>query len=85
MQALSAGNVTAGNSTVYAPTDGLQPVYCLFTQPQYEGDKWCAMVGGGDVISGRKKMAQSVISHGGGWVEMFPVAYANTGGAGGGG
>ena len=39
MQAFSAGNVTVGNSTVYAPADGLQLVYCLFTQPQYEGDK----------------------------------------------
>lgn len=77
MQALSAGNVTAGNLTVYAPADGQQPVYCLFTQPQYEGDVWCARVGGGDVISGRKSMAQSVISRGGGWEELFPVAYAN--------
>ena len=58
VQTLNTGNLMAGNKTVYAPADGLQPVYCLFTQPQYEeGDKWRARVGGGDLIRGRKSVA----------------------------
>lgn len=32
------------------------------------------------MISGRENMAQSVVSYGGGWLELFPVACATTGG-----
>lgn len=67
--------------TVIGPTDGPDPVCCLFTEPKFGGNAWCVGVGGDDVLPQWKDKAQSVSCHNGGQVWLYPKEYGDAGAA----
>lgn len=71
-----------GTSTFHisAPNDGPDPVCCLFTEPSFGGNVWCAGVGGGDILPQWKDKPQSVSCHGGGQIWLYADHYNDAGG-----
>ncbi len=67
--------------TIAGPTDGPDPVCCLFTQPRFGGNVWCVGVGGGDLLPQWKDQPQSVSCHNGGWVWLYAKEYGDAGAA----
>lgn len=67
--------------TAIGPTDGPDPVCCLFTEPKFGGNAWCVGMGGDDVLPQWKNKAQSVSCHNGGQVWLCPKEYGDAGAA----
>ena len=66
---------------ITGPNDGPDPVCCLFSLPSFNGNVWCAGVGGGDVLPQWKNEAQSVSCHAGANVWLYANSYGDIGGA----
>ncbi len=65
--------------TVIGPTDGPDPVCCLFTEPKFGGNVWCMGGGGEDTLPQWKDKAQSITCHNGGQVWLYAKEYGDAG------
>lgn len=77
------GNNKDGNAnfTIAGPTDGPDPVCCLFAEPSFGGDVWCMGIGGGNTLPQWTNVPQSVSCHGGANVWLYAKEYGDAGGA----
>ena len=67
--------------TIKGPTDGPDPVCCLFSETQFGGNVWCVGVGGGNTLPQWSDVPQSVSCHNGGNVWLYAQSYGDAGGA----
>ena len=67
--------------TVKAPNDGLNPVFCLFSDVSFGGNVWCVGIGGGGTLPQWKHMAQSVSCYAGANMWLYAKEYGDVGGA----
>ncbi len=67
--------------TIVGPTDGPEPVCCLFTKPSFGGNVWCMSVSKGKVLPQWEDQAQSVSCHNGAQVWLYAKEYGDAGAA----
>lgn len=67
--------------TVEGPSDGPDPVCCLFSEPNFGGNVWCVGEGGGDTLPQWSDVAQSVSCHAGAKATLYAKEYGDCGGA----
>ena len=81
LQGIDINRDGKANFTIAGPTDGPDPVCCLFAEPSFGGDVWCVGVGGGNTLPQWTNVPQSVSCHGGANVWLYAKEYGDAGGA----
>ncbi|MCJ1274239.1 hypothetical protein MMC21_002034 [Puttea exsequens] len=81
MNAIDQNRDGEATFTVIGPTDGADPVCCLFAAPQFGGNVWCVGLGGDDALPQWKDVAQSVSCHDGAQVWLYAKEYGDPGAA----